>query len=476
MDFHDQFVLSRAPRPHPEGWKTRQSGSWYLASHPSLPVTPLVDPAGATSGWLLGWAVDGGGEMLHLRDSLPLETAVDAGGDVESRLYQLAGRWTCVLLGDAPRCYVDPAGSLAVVYSAADQALASTTTVLRWGAHRDRRERFARRTLRPDQFHPAGLTSEPGVLRLLPNHYVDLISWTAARHWPTAPLRRVVEQEAGARVETIARSTRELIEAVARRHEVVLPLTAGRDSRMLVSAARPVLDRCSFVTFDYADSRRTDVTYARRVAERFGLDLEVLPLAAVGEQDAMDYLERVGYDANEGKARDFHVATRHLPRDRAWATGFAGEVGRGFYWPANDAAFPDADALLPWMHLPVTPANREAMQSWVRTAVHQDVHELLDLAYLELRVGCWASPQLYGTTPFALSVMPLNQRRVFTAMLELPVAYRREQRMARAVAEAGWPELARLPYGRPPGVVGWAAGAQNVARKGRTRLARRLGR
>lgn len=476
MELYDQFTLSRGARPHPDGWTRRTSGPWVLATSPTLPATPLQDGTGEVAGWLLGWVFGPDGEPLHEHGTLPLDAVVDAGGDVEERLYRFAGRWACVLLGERPRVHLDPAGSLAAVYSEQEQTLASTTTALSFG-DRALGDRHAHRTLGPGEYHPAGVTSDPKVRRLLPNHRLDLGTWEAQRHWPPAPVPRVDASDAEAlqaRQETIAAGLREHVEALAARYRLVLPLTAGRDSRMLLAAARHVLDRCTFVVFDYRDARRADVAHARVVARRHGLRLRVLPLHEVDDAAARDYLERVGYDANEGKAGDFDLAARALPMDHAWVTGFAGEVGRGAYWKsATIPPEPTADELLTLIRLPPDPVHRDALAAWQAQVPHQDVHELLDLAYLEHRVGCWASPQLYGAAPFALNTMPVNQRSVFTAMLEIPPSLRVHQRYDPPAIRVNWPELADLPYERAPGPRGWPHALRTGVAAARARLALR---
>ncbi|WP_432544284.1 asparagine synthetase B family protein [Kineococcus sp. SYSU DK002] len=476
MELYDQFVLSRGARPHPDGWAGRTSGPWVLATSPTLPVTPLHDAAGDVAGWLLGWVLAPGGELLHEREALPLDAVVGADGDVEDRLYRYSGRWVCVLLGERPRVHLDPAGSLAAVYSEQEQTLASTTTALSFG-DRALSDRHAHRTLGSGQYHPAGVTSDPKTRRLLPNHRLDLSTWEAERHWPPSPVQRVDATDAAAlqaRQDTIAAGLREHVEALAARYRLVLPLTAGRDSRMLMAAAHRVLDRCTFAVFAYTDERRADVAYAREVARRYGLQLRVLPLHEVDDAAARAYLERVGYDANEGKAGDFDLAARTLPMDHAWVTGFAGEVGRGAYWKATVIPpHPTADELLALIRLPPDPAHRDALAAWQAQAPHQDVYELLDLAYLEHRVGCWASPQLYGAAPFAVSTMPVNQRSVFTAMMELPPPLRVRQRPQPPAIRINWPELADLPYERAPGPRGWPDALRTGAAAARARLALR---
>jgi hypothetical protein len=81
---------------------------------------------------------------------------------------------------------------------------------------------------------------------------------------------------------------------------------------------------------------------------------------------------------------------------------------------------------------------------------------LLGLVYLEQRLGCWASPLLYGTAPFALHLTPFCHREVFDLMLRLPASYRAQKRLPDDLIAASWPELGRVPFNEyPQGLRRW---------------------
>jgi hypothetical protein len=194
-------------------------------------------------------------------------------------------------------------------------------------------ERFASRTLKKNQSYPGGLTSDPAIGRILPNHVLDTSTWSTSRHWPTADMSRFTsESEVRSATDSIAADTAATMAALTSHSKVILPLTSGRDSRILMSTVRESLDRCEFVTFEYHDFRKSDASYARVISKRFGLRHRMLTIPVPTDADKRLYLEAVGYDANEGKARDFYLAASALPSDRGWITGYVGEVGRGFFW------------------------------------------------------------------------------------------------------------------------------------------------
>ncbi|MEO1425145.1 MAG: hypothetical protein AAFV09_18500, partial [Pseudomonadota bacterium] len=105
----------------------------------------------------------------------------------------------------------------------------------------------------------------------------------------------------------------------------------------------------------------------------------------------------------------------------------------------------DADQIVPRFGMPANPAVRAAVEAWLPSIAHiRDPFLRLDLAYLELRMGCWAFAQAY-VAPGLPEVSPMISRRCFQAMLSLPPDWRRGNRMILDSVRLAWPELLELP-------------------------------
>ena len=464
LDLHGQFVLRWGDQPRVAGWVRREHEAWVLDGHPGLPITEVRGSKGGLSGWLLGWAVDRAGKIP--------QPAVTLSTTLEDWVEELGGRFVVIgLCGERPQLHLDALGSLAVVYRQDARVAGSTTALVRDVAPKTRPFRRSER-LAPNQFHPAGLTSDVGIQRLLPNHTLDLNRWCARRSWPVEPQERVASKKARDKTREIGARIRQLLKCATGLYPLQLGLTAGRDSRMLLACGRSLLRRLSFFTFsgDAAGERR-DALVAEQLATRFGLDHKRIPCRAPTGTDRHTYLERIGFDGHWGKARDFFAAGReHLDVTQACVVGFGGEVGRGFYWhrvalERSQAAFFDPGGLLRTMNLSPHADNRVAIEEWLRSVAVQDVYELLDLAYLEHRVGAWAAPHLYGVAPCRQVFTPFADRMVIQAMLSLPVDDRLADRMPSDVIEREWPELLDVPFDRPPLVVKWARTATRLRRR-----------
>ena len=471
-ELHDQFLISHQPCPHvPAAWSELplDTGNWTLAHHPNLPVT-RVQKAGRTLGWLLGWAID---KQLGLLRQPVVEAEVDPERPPETWVYGLTGRYAVLLLEPGPRFYLDPCGTLGAVFDEKRPLLASTATAMCGGELSPRPP-----VLEPNQFYPAGTTAFAGIRRLLPNHYLDMESWRVVRHWPTEPFPRVPEQgttDIEGLVDRIVSRLSYTINSVSLASPTYLPLTAGRDSRMLTACARQAKRRVVFVTFKYDDDARLpDMHVARQIARRFQLNHVGIPLVEPTAADRDVYLARTGFAGHWGKSRDFDLACRRsLDLNRAWLTGFGGEIGRAFYWRDSDVgdSRPSPEQLIERLNLPRDHATLQAWSAWQRAVPHRDVFELLDLTYIEQRMGCWAGPHMYGAAPFRVNLTPFADRQLIEALMSLPIQFRRSKRLAEMVISRAWPELLELPFQQLCGFRGLAVQLKRQSRQRFRRLA-----
>lgn len=390
---------------------------------------------------------------------MPLAVRAANSPDLEDQIYRFGGRFAVLIIADdVRRIYLDPAGTLGVVYSVGRRRVASTVSALVWDDPHHFVWSAGTGTFpdnKPNQYWPAGLTLDSDISRLLPSHALDLASWQARRHYPGETPRRVGADEIPRLVQEIGGRLTEQIGCFANRTTpVYLPLTGGQDSRTILACSRAWAQQFEYVTFDYTPMRtelgdKVDLSVARYLAERFGLRHRVIPVPqALAPGTGEDYLQHIGYAGGAGKAWDFFATCRRsLDLRGAWLTGFAGEVGWAFFWrPADHDALMDTTVLLERMLQPTTRQFIGAMDDWRQNLPDPSLPTLLDFAYLEHRVGCWAAPHLYGAAEFAVNLTPFCHRGIIDSMLQLPVEYGRRQALAADIIGGAWPELLDVPF------------------------------
>lgn len=415
-----------------------------------LSVTDVKDAGGRVIGLVLGTLIDTARDRL-VSDALVLDVEPGSAADldrlVEREIYRHGGSFILVIdcCGEQ-RIYLDANGSMSLVYDPQMQVAAATTPLLLDEAaygERFRKDIYAVLDVPRDGWFTAGLTAHRGVCRLLCNFYLDLKTWIPVRHWPAAPIPEAAHPDKA--LGAIVDETRRSLRALRKAGELVLALTAGNETRLLIACCREFIDDVTFVTVN-APGGELDVEIAKRLAKEFGLRHEVLPYRAATADEAEAWRRRVGHNVS-GANVIMHPSVRPLA-GKYFAGGLGGEIGRGFLWlDADNSTKIDARGLLTRLKLPDHPAVLEEVEKWLTPVAHYPPLFVLDLAYMELRMSAWAFAQSYAT-PRPIELHPLISRANYTAMLSLPPAMRRGNGMIRRSIEMTWPELLRIPINR----------------------------
>lgn len=452
IDLPEQFLLGRGPVT-PMGWQVSELAGYTLARHPSLPCIEIVTEAGRALGWLLGYPIVAGRGLLRDGSSISCTDAESVGALLDA----LGGRHAALLVGlDAPRVELDACGSLSLVFSPTLGLVASTTNLIPWAEGTRAREDLNREMGIPyrSAMYPVGLTARHGVERLLPNHTLDLTRFEARR---TKRRNEVYDPcDVGASVTRIAELTRQNIEALVDAMPCYLPLTAGRDSRMLLACARERVSELAFYTVLLPDrAAQLDGRIARRLASRHRLDHLALRMRDPIQADLEEWNGRIA--SGVGEFRGWQSCTTNKRLDAAYShlLGNVGEVARSYFWRRDDHEGTQItpERLVEHCKAPTTEETLAAARAWLDAAPTDDALALLDLFYVEQRLGCWA-----GLFPYAdyqgpgFTIFPMCHPEIVRRMAALPVRMRRDGSLMEAVVRQTWPELLEIPFNREVGI------------------------
>jgi hypothetical protein len=462
-DLPGQFILSTDTAQIPDGWRTCSLGQWVLASHSALPFFE-IQAGGAPVGWLLGYPIDLDGNIITSKVVLD-ECATNSvtPEQFETFLYRFGGRYAAVLLsGVTGRVYLDPCGSLAVVYCPSQKLVASTPSLIPYGPDVYDDDELITTLGFPDsaEMLPLGLTAKVGVERLLPNHYLDLDKWCSVRHWPSGPIQEVRDiRDAIARIATRVRRT---IGAVALRCPH-LALTAGQDSRMLLACAREFADVLTcFTTLPRSSlAAQVDCDVANRMCQRFALKHILLRFQGPRSYEVGEWLFRTGFSLGTQSNWQGASAVRQLNPQRVDLSGHIGELARADYWRAEDPSAEEVTSarLTAICGFPLNSTTQPRFQKWLARLPFLEPDRILDFLYLEQRLGCWAGIMPYGVAEDGqFQVFPLCHREIIELMLALPRSYRWNGSLPIDIIRREWPELLEYPINTPMGMQrAWAA-------------------
>lgn len=449
------IVAAEKPEAPPSYVLTALDGVW-IASAPQFQVTVVRDAASQPVGLLVGVAYSEFEDRFITEPELSLPVVVKDIDDLElAVLPRLAGSFVLLTAGRLPRrLYPDHAGSISMVYFAERRLAASSPALLFDEA--EYRERFQA------DLHDAlvvregaggwisgTLTAHRGVFRVLPNHYLDLATWTAPRYWP-----RLGEfdgwRDMTAAAASAAEAIRKFSSAVCRSYDVGVTLTAGFDTRLVLASCRDHLADCRFFTIA-APHAEMDVAISQEIAKRYGLNHGVLPLKQA-DAAGMAAWDRMVGDCMIEAPRLTHPTLRDLTDRNALLTGLFGEIGRCRYYrqdlmEINDAVI-DARFVIDRLTVPAHPALVENVDAWLAGLRGQPNSVILDLSLHELKLGAWAMPQRSMTNSVKWAFMPFTQRPVFDAFIGVAPADKGTKALFWAIIKNLWPELAALPINK----------------------------
>ncbi|HTE56271.1 MAG TPA: asparagine synthase C-terminal domain-containing protein [Kofleriaceae bacterium] len=233
---------------------------------------------------------------------------------------------------------------------------------------------------------------------------------------------------------------------------VVLALSGGKDSRLVLTALRRAGIDVSCYTIDRGADNSAEVYVATELARLLELKHQVRPAERVesdGDESAIrvDLLHRTvsALRASDGAVFGYDRAyfrARYSPQINL--TGHGGEVMRGGYAERYDrplrsdevpgiakALFIPAPDLFRWG------ANRRYtryLTDWVEDhAARMPPHDVLDCLYVHFRCGRWVAATTRGTTTSAARLFPFLDNRLALALVRAPAAQKVKDQVIREI-------------------------------------------
>lgn len=453
-----QYVLDRAGRIVPEGWRVSRLDGWTLASEPSVPVLELQDDAGAMLGWVLGHPIDLDRRVI-VDDAVV--TPVSVGDErfaerFHDWLHTLGGRFVAIPIRPSPCVLPDACATFPVLYSDSVEAVASSPFLLP-----DEHGRYPQSTLSElldvhatQMEHLLGATAHARADMLMANHMLDLRAWEARRMWPTATLEDGDFAELAA---TVGEVTERALDAAFAVGGVRMGLTAGGDTRVLLACARRHVAELDLFTLSFEDGLgTTDLRWAAVLAERFELPHRVVPWQQGTEQDVRLWLYRTGGMSGEPRGRYAAATFAKVAGPGPFVAGTNGGMMHSEYWEREyrGSGALTARDVVHALHEPDHLELVRRAQRWCEELPPQTRANTIALAFLEGFDTPWAGLQtLAFPESRPLNVYPLTHRAVVDACLRTPVEHRLADRLRPAVIEPRWPELLEFPFNKKPASV-----------------------
>lgn len=421
------------PVPAPAGFQTHELEAGLLHAHPDLPVLRARGPQGQDR-VLLGLATHLlGGRVVD-------DLASTATEDLPGITHDWSGRWVLV---DADELHLDACGMLCVFVQ--DGLVASSPALLpglELVDHRLRSEHIL-------PFYPGPGTGVPGLVRVLPSQRLSLTTGEVRSR--SLPRPQVVgDAEAPALLDRVGELLLESVRGAADLGRVVLPLTAGYDSRLVLAACVRLGVEPLLITQDYPGIARADVELPQEMARRLGQTHELVRRGSRDRRRAELYDRQVGGLLTEAD-RGFleHDQFRWVRPGDVLLRGIIFDDTRGGVQERMAGVELDSGQI--GRAFSADPAQRAALAEWVDW-VRRDPQpvSLHDRFCFEQRNTCYAAlAELALDLTGVHSMVPGNSGAYLQAALSLPLDWRMASRHHTELVRRWAPPIADLPYNPP---------------------------
>ena len=160
------------------------------------------------------------------------------------------------------------------------------------------------------------LTTYENIFQLMPNHYLKFHELSAVRYWPDKTIQLLPFKEVAAKCAAMIKG---YMAAFNERFDLMVPLTGGKDSRVIMAATKEFRDEVYY----YVNKEKrlkdnsTDITIPNKMAKNLGFDFHVLdPFNTTIDKD----FEKVYYENNPS------ASSRYFPIIHNYFTYFGHKV------------------------------------------------------------------------------------------------------------------------------------------------------
>lgn len=264
------------------------------------------------------------------------------------------------------------------------------------------------------------------VLHLLPNHYLDLTKRTMVRFWPNKRLEKIELEECAQECADILKGT---MESAVNRYDLHMGITAGWDTRLLLSATKDFKDRIYYYVNKptHYSGNHKDISIPLKISQRLDLNLSIVDIPSQYDDAFRDVLYK-----NNVLARDVHLSVFQEVYKRNWDHTYtvSGALGNGMariYVRIPDGVEVTGKhiAVFTGYHKLTYPVN--ALDEWAlqtNSICKNAGIDIMDLFQMEQENAHWASLSSSEQDIVREEIRPFNNRKLIRLLWSLDDKYR----------------------------------------------------
>jgi len=464
--FRRQFILSTNSAYCFEDWNNvNLDSSVYLSVHPDLEVTQSC--SNGISLILLGFVLDPFSPQKTNQEILSdVINQSFCFADVVNKTEPLGGRWALIYKDkNSLNVLHDPCGQRQVYFyqdkidilCGSDPAILNHFTKLKRDDSPALQEfinspKFKKR----ENAWIGDGTMFIGVKHLIPNHYLDFKNVKSVRFWPNIALKKIdIEQGINLSSE-ILKGT---LKAANNRWKLVLAVTAGWDSRVLLAASKEIhKDVTYFVNISKKEDKNVpDARIPSRLFKQLGIPFKIQVCNTQIDSEFEKTLRN-----NLSLARTDMPKTKHIYKNYLDFSGMvsingnASEIAKLITRPPFPIKLNGTQVSnMPYFGYKGLSYAASEFDKWINeiSSVCNDFNvDIFDMLYWEQRMGNWGA-QYPAEQDIAIEQLsPYNNRLLLRTMLSVDEKYRTPPKywLQYKIMQKLWPETLLQPLGVQP--------------------------
>ena len=251
--------------------------------------------------------------------------------------------------------------------------------------------------------------------KLLPNHFLNINQRTTKRipmYVSHTSNKECIEQE-------ILLMLKNSIEAYSKRYSLLLGLTSGYDSRLLLASSIALKKSIKYFTFSRKDTYvKRDMSIAKQLAKMYDLNHLEIETKDLTTDFKTVFRSQFLIPRLLDKTRNIQWFKEQQFINTANVTGFGGELIRRYY---KEEDFENSTSICKIINYQSNEMNLNALNQWLSEAkAYVEANDLLisDLFYLEVRIGKWGNKMAHEMDVTAVEdFTPYNNRCLMYSLL-----------------------------------------------------------
>ncbi|WP_103110403.1 hypothetical protein [Brevibacillus reuszeri] len=302
-----------------------------------------------------------------------------------------------------------------------------------------------------EQLWPGDGSMYKKIKHLTPNHFLDVKKGSITRYWPLSKLEPIGVDEA---VEGAVEILKGSLRAIANRTRVMLPVTAGLDSRILLAASKDVSDEVHYYIALHSglSENATDVRVPAALFSALGKTFHIHPALDKVDEEFVRINQQSTQLRDLPKSQIFYQHYLHT-EERINISGNYSEIAREVYYDYHPNRRVDGRFLSRNIKLGENAYAFRCYEEWldpIRSYEEKFGIRLLTLFEWEQLYGRWGAIHAAEQDIAIEEFSPFNNRKLLVTLLSVEHDYGTRNHLYRKMIMQMWPETLGAPINPLP--------------------------